>query len=469
MPKYNNKFKKGATSIYVVVIGTLLFSVITVSFIRIILNETNKTTNDELAQAAYDSALAGVEDAKTALKRYYECESIPETEGHPTDCDQITTNVEHGFETSNLDPANANYGYCDAIIEALSRRDASDPKGEVLIQEQKGSGNSGNIVQAYTCVTIDNTLEDYRATLDRSSTVRVIPLRAEHPESVTGVRISWYTEENGLFSAMNYSNKDKFYPTTSSAGIPVPPTITAQIIQTANSFYLDDFNSYDASTKTTDRGTIVLVPAGEDSSVVTTTSHPADDAITHIGHYSTGLTILADSNNHSYDRTTNNQPQKIKCRSTLSDEFACVASIEIPGPIHGVDGSGNVTERNANTFFLVLTLPYANPTTDFSVQMCTDRDTERRGDCIENGNLSIAEFKDAQIAVDSTGRANDMYSRVEARLEFKDNFPFAEFAIQATGNGDDSIKKNFYVTSNCIDTSDPYNIQSCPDTDDVND
>ena len=146
-----------------------------------------------------------------------------------------------------------------------------------------------------------------------------------------------------------------------------------------------------------------------------------------------------------------------------------MASIEIPGPVNGVDGSGNVTERNSNTFFLVLTLPYANPTTDFAVQMCTDRDIERRGDCMENGNLSIAEFKDAQIAVDSTGRANDMYSRVEARLEFKDNFPFAEFAIQATSNGDDAIKKNFYVTSNCIDTSDPNNIQSCPDTDDVDD
>ena len=454
MLKHNNKLKKGATSIYVVVIGTLLFSVITVSFIRIIINETAKTTSDELAQAAYDSALAGVEDAKTALKRFYECQSIPETEGRPTDCDHIEDRVKFGFQTSNLAPNQTNYGYCDAIIEALSRRNPSDPTGEVLIQEEDGNNNSGNIVQAYTCVTIDNTLEDYRSTLDRSNTVRVIPLKTEHPETVTGVRISWYTEDNGLFSALNYSNKSNFKPTTN--GIPTPPTITAQVIQTASQFHLDDFNNYDAASKTTDRGTVVLVPTDE-------------TAITHIGHYSTGLTILADSNNHSYDRTTNNQPQKIQCRTGLSDEFACVASIEIPGPVNGVDGSGNVTERNSNTFFLVLTLPYANPTTDFAVQMCTDRDIERRGDCMENGNLSIAEFKAAQIAVDSTGRANDMYSRVEARLEFKDNFPFAEFAIQATSNGDDAIKKNFYVTSNCIDTSDPNNIQSCPDTDDVDD
>ena len=53
-------FKKGATSVYVVVIATLLFSVITFSFIRIIISEVNKTASDELAQAAYDSALAGI-------------------------------------------------------------------------------------------------------------------------------------------------------------------------------------------------------------------------------------------------------------------------------------------------------------------------------------------------------------------------------------------------------------------------
>ena len=62
-----------------------------------------------------------------------------------------------------------------------------------------------------------------------------------------------------------------------------------------------------------------------------------------------------------------------------------------------------------------------------------------------------------------------MYTRVEARVEFRDNFPYAEFALQATGSGQESIKKNFYVTSNCINTDDPNNIKNCEDTDDVKD
>ena len=65
----SSKAKKGATSIYVVMIATLLFSIITVSFIRAIVSESHRTTDDELAQSAYDSALAGIEDTKTALKK----------------------------------------------------------------------------------------------------------------------------------------------------------------------------------------------------------------------------------------------------------------------------------------------------------------------------------------------------------------------------------------------------------------
>jgi hypothetical protein len=465
MPRLNNKFKKGATSIYVVVLGTLLFSVITVSFIRIIVSETAKTTSDELAQSAYDSALAGIEDAKTALKRYYECKMITDEANRPEDCDTIVGNIEDGFTKANLSPSDADYGYCDAVTKALSRNDAEG--GEVLVQEQSSNNDSGRIVQAYTCLIIDNELEDYRGTLYPDNPVYVVPLKTEHPETVTGVRIQWTSEGDGAaFSSLSYLNKNAFYPT--DEGTAVPPTISAQIIQTANSFNLDQFTS--SSGKSTNRGTVILVPSGEDQTVVTGTSQPAPaDAITHIGRLSNGTTILADSNNHSYSRTTTNEPQKIKCRTKLSDEFACVASIEIPGPVGGADADGYATERNRNTFLLVLTLPYATPTTSFAVQLCTDKDTASRGDCLENDNTSIALFKDAQVSVDATGRANDMYTRVEARVEFRDNFPYAEFALQATGTDDEAIKKNFYVTSNCINTDDPNNPTTCDDTGDIKD
>ena len=390
---------------------------------------------------------------------------ITNSDDLPEDCDNIVSNVENGFTKANLSPSDEDYGYCDAITKALSRNGTEG--GEVLVQEQSSSSNSGKVVQAYTCVIIDNALEDYRGVLYPDNPVYVVPLKTDNPESVTGVRIAWTSEEDGTsFNNLSYRNKDKFYPT--DEGVAVPPTISAQIIQTANSFSLDQFTS--SSGKSTNRGGVVLVPSGEDQTNISGTSNPAPaDAITHIGHLSNGTTIITDSNNHSYSRTTTNQAQKIKCRTKLSDEFACVASIEIPGPVDGSDSEGHATERNANTFFLILTLPYATPTTSFSVQLCTDKDAASRGDCIENNGLSIALFKDAQIAVDSTGRANDMYTRVEARVELRDNFPYAQYALQATGTDQEAIKKNFYVTSDCINTNDPNNPVSCKDTDDVKD
>ncbi|MBQ1528596.1 hypothetical protein IIZ77_03045 [Candidatus Saccharibacteria bacterium] len=425
------KFKKGATSIYVVVIATLLFSVVTVSFIRIIINETNKTTSDELAQSAYDSALAGVEDAKTALKQYYECTEAGSTEAP---CDRIRNAFdERGFNASTT-------GFCDAVSEALGRITVGENK-EVLVKEEYDSTiNDENIVQAYTCVIVDNTPSDYRSTVGAGDTIRVVPLKTANPNSVTGVRVLWYTEEDGPSTGHNYlygkDNKNKFTPLGNGSNTPTPPTLSAQIIQTAETFTVAQFNNSEGGT--TNRGTVFLTPVSPSST--------DSEAKVHIPKET-----LISSNNHDYNRSDNNQPQKIKCgNSSLSEVFACVASIELPPPVGG--------NRNGDTFYLVLSLPYGQPTTTFAVELCTDEaepgggDGSARGDCrTTNGSKSITDFTGVQIAIDSTGRANDMYSRVEARVEFRDiYFPFPEYAIQATGDSDDAIKKNFYVTSNCI-------------------
>jgi len=187
---------------------------------------------------------------------------------------------------------------------------------------------------------------------------------------------------------------------------------------------------------------VALGLKGSDGNILSISTKNDANAKTHID-----ASILADSNNHDLSRTTTNQPQKIACQE---NEFACSVSVSLPEPIGGT--------RNGDTFFLVLSLPYGQPTTTFSVQLCKDSG----GTC--EGENAIAEFKGAQISVDSTGRANDMYSRVEARIEFSDVFfPYPEFAIQAIGSGDDAIKKNFYVTENCIKS----NGESCVDTGDA--
>ena len=416
-----DKLKSGATSIYVVVIATLLFGVITVSFIRIIINEASRTTNDELAQSAYDSALAGVEDAKVALKKYYECKLT----GSESD-ESCTAVMAIGDAMNTTDSVITNTDgvitdvtvNCDVVARALSRNGIG-AGGEVKIKET--SMGDDTTVQAYTCVTLRDSLSDYRSTLGSGSTIRVIPLKTdEGAKNIKALKISWFSQQDG--TSLNYGDTHTsggfrhtdggvYYAPLDTA--PTPPTIAAQVIQTANQFKFYELD--ESRDGTTDRATVFLTPTDKDD-------------INGINTISKSL--LVDSNDH----TKTKSPQKIKCSDDGASEFACSAILELPDPVN-VDSEG----RNPSTFFLVLSLPYGTPQTSFAVSLCKD---------VSCG--TTANFSGVQVSIDSTGRANDMYSRVEARVEFNDiSFPFPEYALQATANSGDGIKKNFYVTSDC--------------------
>ena len=69
----NKKFKSGAASFYIVAFSTLILVIIAASFASAIIAEITRSSNSDLAQSAYDAALAGVEDAKAAFINYQNC------------------------------------------------------------------------------------------------------------------------------------------------------------------------------------------------------------------------------------------------------------------------------------------------------------------------------------------------------------------------------------------------------------
>src|SRR5574344_1758805 len=166
--------KKGATSLFITIIVVILFGVITLGFTRLIISEANQTTNSDLSQSAYDSAMAGVEDAKLAVQQYQFC--LSEGKSNVSGCAEIVSDMEKGIKEQS----------CDTVKNVLNRQ--SDSENGVTVQEVQSSNVSGSsstdngaaasMLQAYTCVTIEEDLADYRTTLNAENSTRIIPLRA---------------------------------------------------------------------------------------------------------------------------------------------------------------------------------------------------------------------------------------------------------------------------------------------------
>ena len=107
----------------------------------------------------------------------------------------------------------------------------------------------------------------------------------------------------------------------------------------------------------------------------------------------------------------------------------------------------------------VVSLPYGQPETDFSLEfICADG--KDCGSAVAGGgsmgDTSIASLNGVQVLIDSTGRANDLFRRVEVRLEPADNaFAYPFYAVQVG----EKLEKDLTVTTEC---SLPYSAATCP-------
>ncbi len=236
-PVYSRKHEQGAVSLFVVIFCALLMTVLTISFIRLMVQEQQQAATNDLSQSAYDSAQAGVEDAKRALLL---CQG-----GNSAACDTLDAQT------------------CESVPEALATSGAvsTDPETgnkEVKIQTSI-SGSDTALNQAYTCVKVTRKTDDYAATLDPAITAgssKIIPLKAPAGESFDAIELSWFAYKD--FASTGLANYDISLPAV-GAPIELPPTSTnsweknrpsvmrTQLMQFGTSgFTLDSFNAESA-------------------------------------------------------------------------------------------------------------------------------------------------------------------------------------------------------------------------------
>lgn len=408
-------YKKGAASLYVVIFTTLLLGIITLGFIRIMLSESRQTSDYDLSQSAYDAALAGVEDAKVALLLYQQCIAAG---------DRTSDRCRAAIEAMEAAGASED---CDIVRKILGRYDPSADNQETVIESGDANATGSAMDQAYTCVRILPNTDNYVSDLSDTNRVRMVPLRTSSTggqASVKYISFSWFSDSDSAgdaripeFTGTNGTNRvtdvvnqnNSFFDLIRPENVSqTPPVIEIELIQTSGEFTLSQLNTNSGAT--TNRGTLILVPS-------TTGTNLIDNSA------SVGLAASADKGA--------NNPVPIICRGNASP-YRCEVTIAIPVARDGSDAD----PRSNYTSFLRVSMPYGQPTSEFSVQLL-------------DADKKPLMFDNVQSVVDSTGRANDLFRRVEARIEMADVFyPYPEFTLTLTGEDGDTLSKNFWVTQN---------------------
>ena len=435
----NKKTKKGAASFYIVAFSTLILIIIAMSFAAVIISQMARTSNEDLAQSAYDSALAGVEDAKLAYMSYQKCVESGETatgisRDNKVTCGEIIQWVEN--ESDCLSVAHI----LGRVSDNVDSEDVTgDKEGEVQVKESSEAGN--NMQQAYTCAKIETSLKDYRSTLNSSNQVRVVKVGLDdvNASDIKRVRVSWYSDTNGSVATYsNFSGNNMLFPSLVTKQAATPPIISVGMIQTSGSFSMNDFEQT-VGEKTTDRAMVYLVPTGNKNLQDGDTSGRYTIAFNAAGENSISAAQMAKSN----DKVAKNLPYAVYCDTNAGNEFACSATLELPDPVGG--------NRNNDTFIFVISVPYGKPSTDFALEFfCDTACPSASSGTVAEGASNQANLKGTQISVDSTGRANDLFRRVETRLEPTDaTFPYPLYAIQLLDpdSQNSTLKKKLVVTS----------------------
>ncbi len=279
------KQQQGAASIFIVIFFALLISVITLSFIKIVNTGQEESRNSDLSKSAYDSASAGVEDAKRALNLYYQKNCLKDPTGDP-DCGVIAAQ----FDKKD----------CSALSNLKDQLGLTvDTAPEVQVKQ---NSNDQQYNQAYTCANLDFKTDDYVRQIAAGNS-DLIPLKGTGDFNL--IKLQWFRAEDA-------SSPNDDFTLRSDSTLPVSDSIWGGNTPSLMRVELIPFNSGDnASSINNNSRAVFLVPAqsGVD---------PSSDNITF------------EANDTGRKGPKPLQPILVKCNT--STEYACTANLKLAVP-----------------------------------------------------------------------------------------------------------------------------------------
>ena len=315
--QHNNR-QRGAVSLFIVIFTTLLITTIVVSFVQLMVKDQRQAMYSDLSESAYDSALAGVEDAKRVLLMRQDCES-----GSDRYSAQVCNDIQSSIDSSE----------CSTLSDLSTV--LNNASGEEVVIAQPQSGADSDLNQAYTCVKITRDTQDYLGTIEAGGSTTLVPLRARG--SFNNIKLSWAVRKGG--DAVEF-------PDFTGTGItlPVRDSLTwkenfpalmrVQLINAHGSeFHLSDFNTSGYN------NTLFLYPS---------------------------LTGVASAMFTVDDRSreaTDANPLRVRCSNPASGDYACSITL-------AVGDSGAEIADGSTTAFLHLAAFYN--ATDYKVELFND-------------------------------------------------------------------------------------------------
>lgn len=303
--------ERGATALIIVVFSTLLLTVLAVGFIQTMVKEQRASQDSELSQGAYDSALAGAEDGKRALKACLNGNKDACTAVDKQQCDTVSA--------AGIVPESAGASIVRSATTARSGEDGSDYS------------------QAYTCVVVTRNTKDLVGSLAADSSV-IEPLQATDGATFDSLRIAWFKRSNStsdLVSLDSAGNSSTAFMPKSLWALNRPPVFRVQLMQYKNGdLDVADFDQSGGG------NTIYLYPKSA-GGLVNFASDARFDGTTK---KKVGTTV----------------PYAAKCSNSFQNRvYACEATIQLPKPIRGDEAS--------RVAYVRLTSIYNNA--DFSLQL----------------------------------------------------------------------------------------------------
>lgn len=383
--------QSGAVSLFVVIFAALLITVVTVGFLRLMVNDQRQASNADLSQSAYDSALAGVEDGKRALAYFLQ---VCRTQGTVA-CDQLARQITDAGCNDALRIGNV-------IL---------DPEGEVLVQ-QLTSGNDVQLDQAYTCVTIKLLTDDYIGSLSpgESKLIPLIGKSADGSTDFTDITVEWFSGDDINGTAVDLPDilSGQSLPDQSTWPANRPSVLRTQLMQYGQNFTLEQFDA--TASGQSNANTLFLYPSSSVAAV---------SQAEFISRDARRPNLASDPSQSQ----RNDTPLPVQCQAAVSSGgYACRATLRLPEPVGGGD----------RVAFLRLSALYTGAHFRVTLQ--------------KNG--SPVQFNAVQPEIDATGRASDLFRRVATRVDLIDTtFPYPEAALQIAGD----FCKSFIVTNSVDD------------------